>query len=53
MEDLWIAMGISIILESIKNPAKKAKLKKAMLKVRNAINAAYTGDPDFQPGGPS
>ena len=42
-----IAMAIAIILESVKNPAKKAALKRAMLKVRNTINQAYAGDPDF------
>ena len=48
MEDLLITMGISVILTAIKNPAKKEALKKALLKVRNAINAAYATDPDFQ-----
>jgi hypothetical protein len=48
MEDMLMTMGISIILASIKNPKNKAKLKKAMLKVRNAINAAYASDPDFE-----
>jgi hypothetical protein len=47
MEDMIIQMAITIILSSIKNPAKKAALKKAMLKVRNSINLAYAGDPDF------
>lgn len=47
MEDLLIAMAITTILSTIKNPKSKAKLKAAMLKVRNAINQAYAGDPDF------
>lgn len=47
MEDMLITMGISLILAAIKNPTKKAAPKKAMLKVRNSINAAYAGDPDF------
>jgi len=47
MEDLIINMAIATILSTIKNPGKKATLKKAFLKVRNAINAAYAGDPDF------
>lgn len=46
--DLWINFGISVILSALKSPAKKAGLKKAMLKVRNAINVAYAGDPDFE-----
>lgn len=47
LEDLLINMGISAILAAIKNQQKKAALKKAMLKVFNAIKAAYPGDPDF------
>lgn len=48
MEDMIISMAIAIILSSVKNPAKKASLKRALLKVRNTINAAYADDPDFQ-----
>lgn len=48
MEDLLINLGITLILSAIKNPAKKDALKRAMLKVRNAINAAYVDDPAFQ-----
>lgn len=48
MEELIIQMAITIVLSTIKNPAKKAQLKKAMLKIRNTINASYSGDPDFQ-----
>ena len=46
--DIFVTLGISAILASIKNPAKAANLKKAMLKVFNAIKAAYPNDPDFQ-----
>lgn len=46
-EGILINLGISAILSAIKNPDKKAPLKRAMLKVRNAINTAYAGDPDF------
>lgn len=48
MEDVLINLGISAILTAVKNPTKAASLKKALLKVRNAINAAFPGDPDFQ-----
>jgi hypothetical protein len=48
MEEMIIGMAVSIVLSTIKNPAKKAQLKKAMLKIRNQINLAYAGDPDFQ-----
>ncbi len=46
--DLLLQIGVTIILQSIKNPEKRAALKKVMLKVRNSINTAYAGDPDFQ-----
>lgn len=48
MEDLLIQFGITAVLMAIKSPSKKKTLKKAMLKVYNAIKAAYAGDPDFQ-----
>jgi hypothetical protein len=47
-EELMIAMATSVILASIKNPAKKAALKKAMLKIYKTIGTVYAGDPDFQ-----
>jgi hypothetical protein len=44
-------MGISFVLtavkESVKNPARKAELKKALKKVRDSINLLYADDPDF------
>jgi hypothetical protein len=46
--DFFITMGTAAILASIKNPEKRAALKRIMLKIRNAINAAYADDPDFQ-----
>jgi len=39
---------MSVILSSVKNPSKKASLKKAMLKVYKTIATVYAGDPDFQ-----
>ena len=42
--DLYLNMGITILLTTIKNPEKAAKFKAAFLKVRNAINAAYPGE---------
>ena len=47
MEELIIQMAITIVLSTVKNPAKKAQLKKTMLKIRNTINMTYAGDPDF------
>lgn len=46
-EELIISMAVAVILSTIKNPAKKASLKKAMLKVFTTIKTAYAGDPDF------
>lgn len=48
MYDFWITMGTTAILTSIKNPEKRAGLKKIMLKIYTSIKAAYAGDPDFQ-----
>lgn len=48
MDDLFIQLGITAILQAVKNEAKRAQLKKALLKVRNAINMAYANDPDFK-----
>ncbi len=49
MNDLLIQMAVSILLSTVKNPEKRAELKRAMLKVRNQINLAYQDDPDFWP----
>lgn len=52
MNNFWIPMALSVLFEvlseTVKNPQSKAKLKKALLKLRNAINTAYFDDPDFQ-----
>ena len=52
MESFWIDFAFStlftILKTSIKNEEKKAALKRAMLKLRNQINAAYALDPDFE-----
>jgi hypothetical protein len=41
MDELLINMALAIIFSVIKNPAKKEALKKALLKMRNAINTLY------------
>ena len=48
MEDTFIAIAVSIILSTVKNPASKAKVKKAMLKIFRTIRTVYAGDPDFE-----
>lgn len=47
-EELIIAMATAVILASVKNEAKKAAIKKAMLKVVKTIGTAYIDDPQFQ-----
>lgn len=49
MNDYFIAMAASVILESVKNPQKQAALKAVMLKIYRTIQIAYAKDPDFTP----
>lgn len=44
LDDILINLGISAILAVVKNPAKAAKIKKALLKVKAAISAAFPND---------
>lgn len=48
MESYFISMGISVILQTLKNPTTRRKFRNAFLKVRNAINAAFADDEEFQ-----
>lgn len=52
LENPLFDLGISFVFATlrlvIKNPKKKAELKRVFLKVRNVINDAYAGDPDFE-----
>ncbi len=51
-DSFWINMGISTVLtllsETIKSPAAKAKYKRAMLKIYKSIKFAFADDPDFE-----
>jgi len=47
-DDFIIGMATSVILTSIKDPAKKAKLKKSMAKIYLTIGNLYAGDEEFQ-----
>lgn len=51
MESILFDLGISFVFtalrEAIKNPDKKAKLKKVMLKIKNQIEVVFSDDPDF------
>ncbi len=48
MEEYFISMGISVILKSLKNETMKRKFENAFLKIRNAINQAFSENPKFQ-----
>jgi len=51
MDSFLVDFAISVILTTVravvKNPGKKAAMKKVFLKVVNSIRAAYQDDPDF------
>lgn len=44
MESTILALALSVIRAVVKNPAKKEKLKTVLLKLRDAIDAAFAGD---------
>lgn len=51
MGDFWKEFlfnnAIGIILLTVKSDEGKINFKRAFLKIRNAINNAFSGDPDF------
>ena len=51
MSDFYVDLALTVLFSTlktaIKNEERKASLKKAMLKLRNAINVAYAGDEAF------
>lgn len=48
MEEYFISMGVSVVLQMLKNPTKKRKFRNVMLKVYRAIKTAFADDEDFQ-----
>jgi len=52
MQDFWVDMALAVLFsflkQSVKNPASKATMKKAFLKLFMAIKATYAGDSDFE-----
>jgi hypothetical protein len=46
--DLAVSTVLSVIKAAFKSKSRRADLKRALLKVRNQINALYYGDPDFE-----
>jgi hypothetical protein len=47
LESMALAIIFSVLKTVVKNAESKAKMKAAFLKLRNGINDAYAGDPDF------
>lgn len=45
--DLLISMAVNVLIESVKNPAKKAQMRKAVLKVLRTLLQTYGSDPEF------
>lgn len=48
MEEILINPGVSALLTAIKNPKKKATMKRVFLKVFKTIRQTFSNDPDFQ-----
>lgn len=48
LENLGISFVLTALAGAIKNPDKKASLRRAMLKIATAIQAIYGDDPAFQ-----
>lgn len=46
--DLAVSVILSLLKQVVKNPAKKAQMRKVFLKVFNATRQAYPNDPDFE-----
>ena len=53
----WWNFGLSLVIPilqtAIKDPAKRASIKKAALKIAALIQAAYANDPDFAATSPT
>lgn len=46
--DLAVSTVLSVIKAAFKSEEKRKQVKRALLKVRNQINALYYGDSDFE-----
>ena len=44
MESTILTLALSVIRAVVKDPKKKARLKSALLKLRDAIDAAYADE---------
>lgn len=48
MEDYLFNIGVSVVLQTIKNPEKKRKLRNVFLKIFRSIKSAFPDDKEFQ-----
>ncbi len=48
MEEYLFNIGVTVVLQTIKNPEKKRKLRNVFLKIFRAIKAAFPNDEEFQ-----
>lgn len=44
MENTILILALSVVRSVIKNPSKKAKLRKVLLQIRDVIDAAFGGE---------
>lgn len=44
METYLISMGINVVLQLLKNKKQREQFKSALLKIKNAIAAAFPGE---------
>jgi len=44
MESTLLTLALTVIRSVVKNPKKKAQLRAILLKVRDAIDAAFAGE---------
>lgn len=50
MEEFVINSAVGVVLLVVKNPEKRAKFRKALLKIFKSICIGYAGDADFKCG---
>lgn len=48
MEEYLFNIGVSVVLQTIKNAEKKRKLRNVFLKIFRSIKAAFPNDEDFE-----
>lgn len=48
MEEYLFNIGVTVVLQTIKNAEKKRKLRNIFLKIFRAIKSAFPNDAEFQ-----